>query len=682
MVDTINPAIKRESYNTYLYNKRNELGLKRRKFARMLKVPLFKYRLIENGYTKPSKKIVNKINNALDVDYSIYLTGESSYPTELPEKEKSALSAFLYGILANKVVRIILISLSVIFLSLFVTFRILSAYNDNHQEKFYSGDVVDLKELVVEKGSVNFSITGDTRFPQLSKKITDSEAHTEKLTMISSSYSDINFKLRFSTYYWCDDYRIVLIFNTMTDESILYDTQVFIYSSSKTFNNTLKINKYDGSITYSYNYDDYSDAMGYLDSFINSNDLYEDYNEVIKEYSEYDFDFENEILPSYSKSDSTYSNIIFTQGLIYLLSMVLGALSIFMTAYAFIYGSKGRKAQTFEHSDSFIDNKLYKPLKSDIRFTPFLPETVYEIIGIIIVAIGSFRIIMYASSFNQYSSGSISIAGNELLTLRMLGMFLLYFVDFDLFMDDKRVLRNIVLYPLLFLVIYYVEAAIMTYLANSNSLILNQFTTFLMPNPFGSVTCYFLIMVLLFFTPKSIKKKGWLIAYRLLSIIPIAYIFISFFLFNSEFFFNWKIDNYWVRYFFDSERLPFSILAVSYLVGLYLLRLYFKHKYGEENARRYFNGNKFLLIKNIFISIVVIIVWIVDLSLSGNSELTKIGIGCNGLLIILVPLLMLYHPHKGPRNLAVDYTTLALYVFSISYAYVIAALIVLVSLFI
>ena len=33
---------------------------------------------------------------------------------------------------------------------------------------------------------------------------------------------------------------------------------------------------------------------------------------------------------------------------------------------------------------------------------------------------------------------------------------------------------------------------------------------------------------------------------------------------------------------------------------------------------------------------------------------------------------LLYHPHKGPRNLAVDYTTLGLYFFSISYAYVLA----------
>ena len=671
MVDNTSQII---SYNIFLYNKRIELGYRRRKFAKMLKLSTFKYRLIENGYIKPSKRDINKISKALDVDYQEYLEGDSSYPNELPEKDRSKISLLLYRILASKFVRISLLVLSVIFITSFIVATISVSNSNKHKKDYYSENILSLTDYIKENGKLNFSLLGETKFPEISNKYTDTDRNIEKLTMISSTYSN-DVILNFRSYYWSDTYRVTARIMNIIGDEIQYSIDLFLYSSSEFYASYAYVNPKESSIRVNYFGDDeYKELVtDMVVSFLSENDLIDDFDFLIKNTVNPDYDFLNDVLYPFEESEHKFNSAYALKFFIIAISIIFGALSIFLTAYAYIYGSKEKKVETLSHSDELLlSNILYKPLKKDMRFIPFLPETILEIIGILIVAIGSFRIVIYASQINEFSSSGIEAAGGDFLSIRMLGMFLLYFIDFDLFMDDKRVLRNIVMYPLLFLIIYYVEALLMTSLANSNSILLSQFTTFLMPNPFGTITCYFLIMMFLFFTPKFVKNKKSLIIYRLLAIIPIIYIIVSFFLFNSDFFFDWKIDNFWVRYLFNSERLPFSILAVTYLVGLYLIRLFFKKKYGEERAQKFFSGNKFIFLKNILISLVVVIVWIVDLILSKNTGLSKIGIGVNQMLIILVPLLLLYHPHKGPRNLAVDYTTLGLYFFSISYAYVLA----------
>ena len=91
-------------------------------------------------------------------------------------------------------------------------------------------------------------------------------------------------------------------------------------------------------------------------------------------------------------------------------------------------------------------------------------------------------------------------------------------------------------------------------------------------------------------------------------------------------------------------------------------------------------GNRFIILKNLMTSIIVLGVWIFEIIFSGNASLNKIGIGINTHIILLLPILLLYHPHKGPRNLAVDYTTLFLYFVSLAYGYLLAVIIFAISL--
>ena len=209
--------------------------------------------------------------------------------------------------------------------------------------------------------------------------------------------------------------------------------------------------------------------------------------------------------------------------------------------------------------------------------------------------------------------------------------------------------------------------------------LLSMFLNFSLPNPFMSTTCYFLIMFFLFYTPKIIKTRNKLLLFRIASILPVIYIIVSFLIFNSDILFGIKLDP-WTKYFFSGQRLSLSILAVSYLFCLFFLRLYFKKKYGEDNANRYFMGNRFLFLKNIMTSVIIIIIWFIELLCMENPTLNKMGIGINFYMIILVPLILFYHPHKGKRNRITDYLILGLYITVLLVAYLVAAIVVALSL--
>lgn len=135
----------------------------------------------------------------------------------------------------------------------------------------------------------------------------------------------------------------------------------------------------------------------------------------------------------------------------------------------------------------------------------------FEFLGIFLVFFGSVRVLYYCFTF----LGAVTITGNDfttvpevLLSFFMVGMFLLYFIDFDIFLDDKRVFRNIVMDFLIFLCLYVLETVLITGMQNSDAIIVKEVGNKIsMPNNFGTITCYFIMMVTLFYTPQANQNR-------------------------------------------------------------------------------------------------------------------------------------------------------------------------------
>ena len=661
------------SYNYFLYKKRLEHNLSIRKFAKLLKISKFRYKLIENGYIKPSKKDIKKINDYFNIDFNYYLESIRSYPTELDNKKYLKITNFLYHIFNYKKTRITLLVITLLSLiSFIVSFAIVNHY-DSSRIRAYEPKVKEFNDALIEKGDVSFSLF-DFTYPEISKNI-DMEGENERSVIISSKYNSSLLAIDFETIIWYGNYRFILSYEEITNGIIHWDVDQL---------------EYDRFVSYGYEVTELNGTF-YVPEASNTGskvllellngyefDIYEDFDTLIKEKLDLNYTF-TEITSSISETKKIISTWEIPLLLITAFSLITFLFFFFVFCYASIYRKNKDERIIFNHSDELFGIRYEnKPVKKDMRFFPFIPETLIRILGIILVIIGSGRLIIYAQIAYSYSDANIAQA-NSYYSIQLIGMFIIFFLNFDIYMDDTRLFRNLLLYPMAFFMIYLVEAGLMNSIMAEKSILSLSLARVTLPNPFSSATCYFLLMFFLFFTPNYIKSKKKLIIFRSLAIIPILFIIVSFILGNLDTLFNYKYDGYWFKYFFRGDRFSISLLAISYLVSLFFLRLFYKKKYGEKNAFKLFMGNKYLFIKNILACGLVTIIWIFELIFAKNDLMNKLGIGLNTHLIILVPILLLYHPHKNARNTKVDVTLITIYIALLTIIYLATGVTALIS---
>ncbi len=658
------------SYNYFLYRKRIELKLSIKKFAKLLNIRPLHYRLIEFGYIKPNKNDIIRISEYFNIDYNYYLEDIRNYPTELENKKYMKLTNFLYHLFNKRKVRITFLIIAII--SLIALTSSLIAGNKIGSTSLITQEenIKELNKGLKEKGDWNFSLF-DFKYPQISEVYTYD--NYEKAVIIKDINSDTTTDLKFQEIIWTDDYRYVIKYSSYEEDNI-YNWMVYEYDYT-TGKETLDIiTETADEFNISKNYNNHD----FVRDYFSHNNIKDDFTNLMHNKLEINTTFEEIINSMYTTKQKNIRYEI-VLGITMFVSLVFSCLFSFLFGYAMIYKKERDEKITFSHSDELLDLKpLNKKVKKDIKIMPFIPETVLKIIGILLVVLGTLRAVFYTFNIGNYSQSNIDYA-NTFYSIQLLGMFIIFFINFDVYMDDNRLFRNLLLYPMVFFLIYVLEASIVESLTKNTSVLSLSLTRVMIPNPFFSATCYFLIMFFLFFTPNYIKTKKRLIVFRSLAIIPILLIFISFFLSNAEVMFNFSYNNYWIKYLFRGDRFPLSILGVTYLVSLFFLRLYYKKKYGEENAFKYFMGNRYIFIKNAIGAGLIIIIWIFEIIFEGNTTLNKMGIGLNTFLIVLAPLVLLYHPHKNARNTKVDITLITIYGISLVLMYAAAGIVALIS---
>ena len=138
---------------------------------------------------------------------------------------------------------------------------------------------------------------------------------------------------------------------------------------------------------------------------------------------------------------------------------------------------------------------------------------------------------------------------------------------------------------------------------------------------------------------------------------------------------NWNIP-LWFAYLINTGRPQISILCILYLFGLYILRVAFKLRYGTDTCKKYFNGNRYMIYKNILMFTLILLISIMELIFSNNTLAHKFDLGLYPHIILLAPLMLLYHPHIGGRNKRSDYVIMGLYIFFFGFGYFIIGSIV------
>lgn len=680
-----------ETYNYHLYRFRKEKGLSRYKMAKLCHISSFSYAAIEKGYIKPTKKKAAKISEALGEDFSRYLIEEPSYPSELPER-RSKIARFGYRFISHPITVIFFFILGLVSTATMIFGFVQSDAIRANNRAYFDEEVLSFHDQLVEVGEPYFSLTAqDMKQPEI-YFVEHTEEASRYVSIRAASYDTQHLNApTFRAVYRSEGFRLMISYRwTRLDDETDYPTswlaEVLQSDTGFTSSGSLNYREEKGDPVW-----DLYGQIGTEDTpmpeglsrllALGADSLFADFDRLIANSGiQTNLDFFN-LQKKEMEAMNRIEPIDARNELCRFLGLVAAGGAFFVAIFGFLYSERKGVVEGLTYRRSEVSVDMDRRMPTDYRFGPFLPETIIELVGIVLVFIGSLRLILLSLAFFTLNMGNVLESGQatNLMSTFMVGMFLLYFIDFDLFLDDKRLFRDIALYSIVFLCLYGIEMMVYNIINDGSvlSIVIDYVT---IPNPFGSVACYFLTMLFLFYKPKVIKTQRGLLIYRLLASIPIGWVITSWLLFyggNALFDMNMPIP---VRYIFSCEKPAFTFLAISYLVSLYFLRLHYTRKYGEENAPLYFNGNRFLWNKNFLVAILVAVIGGVEFILRDNATAHTLGLGHYSNIVLLIPLLLFYHPHKGKRNLGVDMTTMTLYIIALSTAYLAAALIILLQL--
>lgn len=670
-----------KSYNYFLYEERLKRSLSRKEFARFLNVKPIRYSFIERGYVKPKKNEIELISNSLNIDYSIYLEGINSYPKGLPEKEKTRFFKSLYKMISKpsfKIINIILILLSI--LSIILCFNLSNNYSKNSR-KYMNETYLSVFDGIKELGTPTISLTSnDIKRPEI--YINDSI--NNKFTSIVGSYSQndvLNIKYTYTKKSSDDKITITSNMKTSLSDKFNLDIKYTNLSDYNTYsvtyyfdndNNTFVKKEKSVSTTYD------SDVQPVINEKIEEtiDEFSIEMENLIYERLNINIDFNNDLIINVIKNKSKLLKSIVFLFVGGLTSICLLLSLIYLLIYSFLYGNEENTIRILRNSTTYSEltiNKYSKKqrIKKDIKIFPFLPEALLKLLGIILTCAGSIRILLIFLKFLGFFPDSpyIQSLDYELDIYFSIGLFLIFFINFDIFKDDRRSIRNVFLYFIVYIGLFILELIIIfTVKKFAVGRLFFENTNATLPNYFGTICCYFLIMLFLFNNPKWANTNKKLLIFRLFSLIPILTIIVSTYLNYASKMYNWNCP-LWFKYLINTGRPQISILCILYLVGLYFLRLTFKMKYGTEACKTLFNGNRYLICKNLLMTNIILIISLMEFILCKNTLAHKFDLGLYPHFIMLAPLMLLYHPHTGGRNKKTDYLILGTYIFFFGLGY-------------
>lgn len=334
-------------------------------------------------------------------------------------------------------------------------------------------------------------------------------------------------------------------------------------------------------------------------------------------------------------------------------------------------GKKVYDTMAVEQDKSIGKDKVvreFTPLPKNRWPTPIVPEVLIRIVAFILMVIGSMSIYYI---FSAIMNGDIIGTFDSLqyratvASLSTLGILLIFFIKLDIIENKKSTfLLNFMLFFAGF--IFYVLMLLISKDITSSPA-LNRFSIvldFLPGNIMWGMLAFNTLTSILLSKPKfKTHEKRNTIIYRLLALIPFGYMIASSLIQIGKKAWGWNLP-FEVSSLFFTKALIITAFSILYVLVIYVYRKIIDHKFGKENAETYVLGNRYQYIKNLLIAFVFVILGVADLLLGKTTFGSKMGFGAYSGIFYLIPVILLYHPHRGPRNKKWDIVFNAAYGFS------------------
>lgn len=366
-------------------------------------------------------------------------------------------------------------------------------------------------------------------------------------------------------------------------------------------------------------------------------------------------------------------------GIVLALSASLLVLSFIIRPKKILNAKKKEKASV-NFSLSIVSLPA-RDLPSDIGFTPFVPEFVLKIVGLVIIllfGIGLNLATYWQLNVSIFTPDNLKDLRDTTNNLLIAGITLLFFVKIDVYYKktQRDLLTNIFALFVGGLVFYLLE--IITFstifkMQNLLQVILQVLQPIIPGNIFWNLMLYSLIFYFLFTTPKRYHNQSHkILRFRLLSLIPTFFLIFAFI-------YKYAIEPmlsapYYISFIFFTKGIIMTLFAIIYMYSLYFMQLYYKLRFGEKTAELYFSSRRFSLSKNLVACIILILLYVVDVSIGHTIPDNILNLGTNWSILILVPFIFFYRPHLGKRNLKWDNAYIVLYAVIFGGSYLLAVM--------
>ena len=334
------------------------------------------------------------------------------------------------------------------------------------------------------------------------------------------------------------------------------------------------------------------------------------------------------------------------------------ALCVYSLIVSTRFGKKVYDAVSVESEDIISESNTKKKVRELPKNNfpmPIIPEALIRIVAFFLMVTGSLSLyFIFNSIINFDIEGTLESLSfrADVASFTVLGMILIFFIKLDIIQNKKSTF--ILNYTLFFAgFVFYVFSLLIDELF-AISPALNRFSIildFLPGNIVWGILAFNLLTSILLRRPKfKNNEKRNTIIYRCCAIIPLGYMIASSIIQIGKKLWGWNLPHA-VSSLFFTKALIITAFTILYCLVIYVYKRIVEFKYGSEKAKIYELGNRYQFIKNFLVALIFVGLALFDMFGGKNPGLAKMGFGSNYIgLFCALPLILLYHPHRGQRN--------------------------------
>lgn len=631
------------SYNRHLLKLRENKGLSIKEAAKGAHIPAISLFFYEKGYYRPGKKALKKLSAFYGEKIST--RGINAYPAptnDLKKPKKESKKPLL-------IKRIVFLSLTLLSLASSLTGASLFSRAMNNDGSSYGETYSSLKKAIEKDGEIGHDMVTSLEYygkslDDGSKTATIIYYKTNNLLFFNEcdfSSLALDLKTGITRYHikfggnlgvssnYCEATLVNLTHGTFVTFNFFYDGNPI----KEVFNYNVRV-KGDEDVSQ-------ETMIGYIQEGLpESNELF---SELISLELGSQHSFIDDFLPAREKGRVKNFNMQVAS----LILLFVGVITFFAFLAVFLWLMLKNIKPRLYLTDSENTRKDLASLPKDINVRIGLPDFSIFAFSMLLVAtslilmalglIGKLGILSLPDFFSNQAFSSFT----QMALLS--GVFLGQFTNLIRLKKPEAVIKTIIFDLLLFLSIASLETIVIAITDAWGYEVTSLIYNYVPSNIYGVVAVHYLIYLLLFFHPKFVAngKKAIRVLWHSLSLIPLAYLVLTYFLGNAYALKYGAQENIFLNFWFPNGFLPLSIVSIAFIYTVFFLRLFIERKYGKKNAHVYFHGDRYNMIENCICILFIVIVGALDFFFAKNQYALYLGLGNNHWIFTLIPFILL-----------------------------------------